>query len=173
MTAKDCRDTDHLRWGKKQLGMMSFPRDPRDACGRCRDSLVDPEYATEKIKEPCVLCQHSPIPLSADEVSHWVEILDHDVVWINKEREILKLDDMSSLYCRRVCDFIVRQADDAVDILDGILMSSRWPSGMQASIDYEKGMNQFFEETQNPEEWIKEQPLLIALRRRSEGKTSR
>ncbi|MFF7527266.1 hypothetical protein [Streptomyces pseudovenezuelae] len=106
-------------------------------------------------------------------VKHWSDLLNHDEVWCNAQGEILRLDDMDPGYCGRVRAFCLRQAEDVYDLIGMQACSGPEPSGYQASIDFDRAFDDFLDAGDDPRAWLEASPLLIALKRRSEGLPAR
>ncbi|CAN3978957.1 tetratricopeptide repeat protein [Kitasatospora purpeofusca] len=90
---------------------------------------------------------------------HWITLLNQDTVWQDGQDRRHRLDDMSPRYCDNVLKFILRQADPLFELLlDGLSVAPR-------SLGWEDGDDSVA--------WLNRQPLVTALRRRSEGKPAR
>ncbi|WP_448333512.1 hypothetical protein [Streptomyces sp. DSM 41534] len=108
-----------------------------------------------------------------DWVKHWTDLLNHDEVWCNAQGQILHLDDMDPGYCGRVRAFVLRQAEDVYDLIG--MQACAGPNDMSesATIAFDRAFDDFLDAGDNPRAWLEQAPLLIALKRRSEGLPAR
>lgn len=105
--------------------------------------------------------------------THWTELLGQNEVWLNADRQILRLDDMEPDYCGRVRSFCLRQAAAAhANLLYQMTLGSE-PSGEMAQDAFNSEFDRLTEEGANPQAWMAQQELMIALKYRSEGLPAR
>lgn len=97
-------------------------------------------------------------------VTNWTDLLDQDQVWRNGQGEILLIQDMDPGYRARVHAWIIRQAPHVYDIIGRELLSfGGMLNGEQAGYDFDSMLMQLDDEMDNPEAWLRQQPLLQAL----------
>lgn len=106
-------------------------------------------------------------------VEHWTDLLQHDEVWRDAQGRILRLDDMDPGYCGRVYAFCMRQARDVYDLIGMQACAAPEPSGYQAGIDFDRAFDEFLDAGDDPKAWLEQDPLLVALKHRSEGLSAR
>ena len=105
--------------------------------------------------------------------THWTDLLGHDEVWRDAHGTLHRLDDMDPGYCDRVRAFVLRQAEDVYDLIGMQACAGPEPSSYQASIDFDRAFDDFLDEGDDPKAWLDQQPLLVALKCRSEGLPAR
>ncbi|WP_309032530.1 hypothetical protein [Streptomyces alfalfae] len=105
-------------------------------------------------------------------VRHWTDLLDQDEVWRDAQGTILRLDDMDPGYCGRVRAFCLRQADAVYDLIG---MQAAAPTDMSESATdaFERAFDEFLNAGDDPDAWLADFPLLVALKHRSEGLPAR
>ncbi|GAA0500693.1 hypothetical protein [Streptomyces olivaceiscleroticus] len=102
-------------------------------------------------------------------ITHWTDLLDQDQVWRNAEGQFLRLDDMEPDYCARVRAFILRQAESVLDRLLYEMTFGPMPSGDVAVDCFNREYDVLEQQHDNPQAWLEQHELLIALKHRSEG----
>ncbi|WEV27782.1 hypothetical protein OYE22_23315 [Streptomyces sp. 71268] len=90
---------------------------------------------------------------------HWVTLLGQDEVWQDAQDHRYLLDSMSPRYCRNVERFILSQADAVYELLVRTLRIA--PDTLDRGPE------------ESAAQWLRRQPLLVALRRRADGKPAR
>lgn len=90
---------------------------------------------------------------------HWVTLLGQDEVWQDAQDHRYLLDTMTPRYCRNVERFILSQADAVYDLLVRTLRVA--PDTLDRGPE------------ESAAQWLRRQPLLVALRRRADGKPAR
>lgn len=105
--------------------------------------------------------------------NHWVSLLDQDQAWQDARGIRHNLDDMDTSYCRRVAAFILRQANEIVDLISQDILAAGEPQGYQGQWTHERAENNFLSEVEDPVAWLRQRPLLVALNNRAEGRSAR
>ncbi|MER6605871.1 hypothetical protein ABT282_08120 [Streptomyces sp. NPDC000927] len=108
-----------------------------------------------------------------DEVPDLVELLDQDEIWVNANGERLRLDDMEPRYCGNVRALLMRNAGSYLDHLMWSMTRGPGPSGDMACDAFDRAFDELLEASNDPETWMREQPLLVALARRIRGEAAR
>ncbi|MFD8839758.1 hypothetical protein [Streptomyces griseofuscus] len=105
-------------------------------------------------------------------VRHWTELLQHDEVWCDAQGRILRLDDMDPGYCGRVRSFVLRQAEDVYNLIG--MQACAGPDDLSdtAQVAFDRAFDDFLS-VESPKEWLEQSPLVVALKRRSEGLPAR
>jgi hypothetical protein len=108
-----------------------------------------------------------------NEAEYWSNLLHQDESWIDREQVTHSLDDMEPRHCANVHAFLLRQAET-------YLLNSMWsmsmgtgPSGDVACDAFDSEFSRLEAASEKPQEWMSQQPLLVALARRAEGKPAR
>lgn len=104
---------------------------------------------------------------------HWTDLLGQSEVWLNAEGQTLRLDDMEPDYCARVRAFCLRQAEAAHANLLYQMTLGPGPSSESAQDAFDSEFGALADEGENPQAWMAQQELLIALKHRSEGLPAR
>ncbi|MEY9948063.1 tetratricopeptide repeat protein [Kitasatospora sp. GAS1066B] len=123
-----------------------------------RDRLAAAQEAQEAVRAGI---EGKPVKVSTRWTmeEHWMTLLNQDEVWQDGQDQRHRLDDMPPRYCDNVLKFILRQADALFEmLLDGLLVAPE-------SLGWEDG--------DDSAAWLSRQPLVTALRRRTEGKPAR
>lgn len=104
---------------------------------------------------------------------NWTDLLGQNEIWCNADGQILRLDEMEPDYCARVRAFCLRQAEAAHATLMYEMTLGPGPSGEVAQDAFEAEFDTLEQAGERPQEWLAQQDLLIALKRRSEGLPAR
>lgn len=106
-------------------------------------------------------------------VTHWSDLLDQDQVWRDGNGTFLRLDDMEPGYCGRVHAFCLRQAEQVHTRFLYEMTHGPMPSGDVAVDCFDREYDMLEAAGDDPQGWLTQSDLLVALKYRSEGLPAR
>ncbi|MFE6777461.1 hypothetical protein [Streptomyces sp. NPDC057702] len=122
------------------------------------DRLRDARAARETVRDRLQGIPPEPArDWTAEE--HWVTLLGQDEIWQDAQDHRYLLDSMTPRYCRNVERFILGQAGAVYRMLVRTLRVAPDTLGRGPQ--------------ESAEQWLRRQPLLVALRRRADGQPAR